>query len=174
MQNIQGLKNQMKTFSQFITEAKETKPKGPPKTMHLEYPHISDVENHKGIKTTVLHVKGGNIPKGTEKHFKETLKNVMGQISKPPMQAQERGGAWLSGDNASFFEHERISPGDVKKHTVAAGDKNATHVSIVRQGGKTGVRVHGNEPLTPEREQHILNHPGLNAALGTGFEIIKD
>lgn len=164
----------MKTFRQIIQEAREVKPKGPPKKMELEYPHISDVENHRGVPTSVIHVKDGKIPKGTEKHFRENLKNVMGQISKPVMQAQERGGAWLSGDDVSFFEHERISPGDVKKHTVAAGDRNATHVTIVRQGGKTGIRVHGNKPLTPEREQHILNHPGLNAALGTDYHIMKD
>jgi hypothetical protein len=165
----------MKTFKQILAEARApAKPKGPPKKMEVEIDpkHLGDGTNDRGISFQVLH----DLP---AEHGK-LLDTLGGYATKPGVRVkqkygepfnsvdmQSRGkrvGAWLSGSRVSYFPSDMASHGSAKKFTVAAEGKEKSypvHVSWNSRDHAT-VHYHGNEPLTDEEKNAIVNHDGLN------------
>jgi hypothetical protein len=167
----------MKTFKQILSEAKEPRAKPKPKTPKNDYTDVDTFKNHRGLEGGIIHVRG-EIKPDERAMFNERLKkHMMNYISKPggPMSSESHAGVWLaSNGHASFFEHGKASHGYVRDKTVAANDKNAIPGIVKTVRGKTTFHYTGNESLTPELEQRILNHEGMNHAFGTDFTVAKD
>lgn len=168
----------MKTFKQLLGEAREPfKPKGPPKKMELEIDpkHLGDGTNDRNISYQVLH----DLPKGHGK----LLDTLGGYASKPGVRVKPKGGgepfnsvdmadrtkrvgAWLTkSGRVSYFPEDMASHGSAKKYTVAKDEKdeNSHPVTVTwKSRDHAHVSYHGKTPLTPEIENDIVNHDGLN------------
>lgn len=159
----------MKTFKQMLDEAV-------PKKMSLEIDpkHLGDGTNDRNISYQVLH----DLP---SEHGK-LLDTLGGYASKPGVRVKpkrgeafntvdmadrtKRVGAWLTkSGKVSYFPEDMASHGSARKFTVAADEKDENvHPVTVMWKSRDHARVayHGKKPLTPEIENDIVNHDGLN------------
>lgn len=166
----------MKTFLEYITEEKAPRAKPKPRTPKNDYADVDAGTNHRGLEYGIIHVRGEIKPDERTMFDERLKKHMMNYVSKPsPMTSDSRAGAWLSKNgHASFFEHEKVSHGAVKNKTVAAGDRHAIPGIVRTVKGKTTFHYTGNEKLTPELKDTILNHKGMNHAFGTNFSVSEE
>lgn len=166
----------MKTLRELLAEAKEPRAKPKPRTPKNDYTDVDTGKNHRGLEYGIIHVRGEIKPDERAMFDERLKKHMMNYVSKDsPMTSDSRAGAWLSKNgHASFFEHGKVSHGAVKDKTVAAGERHAIPGIVKTVKGKTTFHYTGNEKLTPELKDTILNHKGMNHAFGTDFSVSEE